>query len=254
MPEIPEKLKWYQPLGLAIFNGPLPWRVSVDEMSGIIEIKRAPLVKAFPIIMGICFGVVIGGVFWVIYSYAPVDEEVKFVLVGCMIFFPLLMILGFPAVDALITVSNSSHWKGTLRFRYSLQNGELFFPRENMTYRREDYSKIVLGCARGTEMKGAFKKLGVWMKPHGRGQGLVPTTQIFLLVLDKNDEWKRYNLSRDWVPWSTRQSGSKSFMKVANCLRSHLEFEEFVKDYSQDECFAQQNDQHDGTGNKVLWQ
>ena len=252
MPEIPEKLKWYQPLGLAIFNGPLPWRVSVDEMSGIIEIKRAPLVKAVPIIMGICFGVVIGGVFWAIYSSALVDEEVKFVLVGGMIFFPLLMILGFPAIDALITVANSSHWKGPLRFRYGLQNGEMFFPRENVTYRREDYSKIVLGCVRGADMKGAFKKFGTWWKKKGDGS-LAQITQVFLLVLDKNDEWKRYNLSDDWVPWPTRQSGSKSFTKVANCLRPHLEFEVFVRDYSLDECFAQQNEHRDGNGNKVLW-
>ena len=253
MPEIPEKLKWYQPLGLGSTNGPPPWRVYADEMSGNIEIKRAPLVKAASVVLGVFLAAVIGGACFAIYFYAPVDEKAKPVLIGCMIFFPLLMIFGIPAVDALMTVMNSFHWKGTLRFRYNTQNGELFFSRENVTYRREDYSKIVLGCVRGADMKGAFKKFGTWWKKKGDGS-LAQITQVFLLVLDKNDEWKRYNLSDDWVPWSTRQSGSKSFTKVANCLRPHLEFEEFVRDYSLDECFAQQNEQRDGTGNKVLWQ
>ncbi|MCL2117628.1 MAG: hypothetical protein FWH27_04270 [Planctomycetaceae bacterium] len=49
MPEIPEKLKWYQPQNrwCRISNGPLPWRIVVDETAGTIEIKRTPLFRVY---------------------------------------------------------------------------------------------------------------------------------------------------------------------------------------------------------------
>lgn len=250
MPEIPKQLKWYVPLGLGSVNGPPVWRVSADHRTGCVEIKRAPLLKFFSVMMGLFFGVLIVGALFAIRTYLPLDKEGETVVAFAMIFFPPFMLFAFVALDALVTVMNSQHWNGPLRFRFDPQNGEMFFPRENVTYRQGNYSKLILGCVRGADMKGAFKTFGVWMKQKKDGT-LAQTTQIFMLVLDDNNEWKRYHLADDWVPWPTGESGSKQFMNLTTKLRQFLLFDEFVKDYSMDECYEQQRDSV-GT-NQVLW-
>jgi hypothetical protein len=66
-------------------------------------------------------------------------------------------------------------------------------------------------------------------------------TQMFMLVLEKNGDWKRYNLSDDsLLSWQTDESGSKQLIKLADLLRQHLPFEQFVRDYSSHECHEQQ--------------
>ena len=91
-------------------------------------------------------------------------------------------------------------------------------------------------------MEKAVKQFGVWWKRGGgkHSMGLVPVTQIFMLVLDKNNEWQRYNLTDDCIAHWTKL-GSKQFLGIVEKLQPLLECEVFVKDYSKDECFAQQN-------------
>ena len=73
MPSIPEQLKWYTPLGFgASSGGPAVWHVSVDEMTGCVEIKRAPLFKLAAVMMGIIVGAIIAGACFATYTYAPV--------------------------------------------------------------------------------------------------------------------------------------------------------------------------------------
>ena len=183
-----------------------------------------------------------GGGFVAMYLYAPITEDVKILVIGCMVFFPLLMIVGIPTVDALMTIHNSMHWKGHLRFRFDPQSDELFFPRENATYSVQDGIKLVFGCVRGVDMTSAYKtRLGGWAcKAGGKGIHFPHITQIFMLVFAKNGEWRRHNLTNDWiVNWT--DSGSKEFLEIAEKLQPLLECEVFVKDYSKDECFEQQN-------------
>ena len=144
---------------------------------------------------------------------------------------------------------NSQHWKGPIRFRYDSRDGILFFPRENATYQQKDCQRIVLSCVRGYDKRGWSKTMGVYYKAgttYKRGmpfrcseEGSV--TQIFMLVLDEHDEWHRHDIADDWAFWRTRESGSKQFEKVVKKLQHLLECEVFIKDYSVDECFAQQN-------------
>jgi len=241
MPDIPEQLKWYTPLRLDAYSGVFAiWRVTVDEMTGNIEIKRAPLIKLSSVLLGIALGVIVwGGFFFVGEGDFILDLEE--LIIG-LVFFSLLIICVIVPLDAFCTTANSRHWKGPLRFRFASTNGELFFPREDVTYYgRENYSKIVLGCIRGVDMKGAFKMGIAWVKlGRKRSNSFEETTQIFMLVLDQNGEWKRYNLADDTVRWRSKESGSKQFVQFADLLRQHLSFEQFVKDYSLDECYEQQ--------------
>ena len=225
MPKIPEQLKWYTPLKLDTSTGRPNWRVSVDEMTGSVEIERAPLLKLVTMLLGIVLGVIVSGGFFVAGKADLVDIESRLVW---LFFFPLLIVFVIVAFDAFYTKANSRYWKGSLRFRFDPQNDELFFARENVTYRKGDYSKLVLGCVRGVDMKGAFKIGIAWAKlGNHRGRSFVEITQIFMLVLDKNDQWQRYNLADDDVTWRTSESGSKQFMQVAEqleCVPKHQPF------------------------------
>ena len=134
-----------------------------------------------------------------------------------------------PMVGAFCVLLDSGDWND-LRFRFNPQNGELFFGKAKATYRREDYSKLIFGCVRGYNKEDAHKE---W--------GLLLLTQIFVLVLDKNDGWQRYTLSDDTVVWKTHESGSKQFIKIVECLQPFLTFDQFIKEYSLDECSEQQD-------------
>jgi len=240
MPPIPEPMKWYTPLGLRQSRNELSvaWRVLVDQVTDCVEIKRSPLVKLPAVLFGTCLGVFASIVF--AFNFEPPDNaEMACDQIFVIVLTPPFMILVGVALDAWTTQVNSRYWKGPLRFRYDSRNGELLFPRENVTYRQGDYSKLVLGCVRGAEMVTAK---GLWgVKKVARGK----STQIFMLVLDQNDEWKRYNLCDDYNSdsnkWKTNESGSKQFIKVAEILRQHFQFEQFIKDYSKDECYTQQH-------------
>jgi len=220
MPEIPEKLKWYQPQYRwgRIVNGPIPWRIYVDDMTGCVEIKRTPLLHIYWVIVGMVAAGIFGGAgYYVSLKFGDAFSTIF------MICFPLAMLVFMPAVGALGVWVDSTYWNGPLRFRYEPQNGELFFAKEKITYRPEDYSKLVLGCVEGADInKDEYN----------------PTVQFFILVLDKNENWHRYTLSDDNVSWSW---GHKRFTQVVERLQPLLEFEVFVKEYSKDECFAQQN-------------
>ena len=246
--DIPEKLKWYQPLKLAFRKRLLAWRVSIDEITGCVEIKRAPLIQVASIMTGLVLAAVVWGISFAAHRWFPGNEGEKMVFVGCMIILPPLTFVVHLVINATITLFNSQHWKGLLRFRFDPQNGELFFPRENMTYRQKDCQKIILGCARGWDKRGwskmgiVYYKIGGW---YSKGTGVSsnedkPNTQIFMLILD-NSGWKRHNLTHDWGYKLSNEQGSKPFMKVADCLRSFLDFDVFIKDYSLDECYGQQN-------------
>ena len=199
MQNIPEKLKWYQPLGLGwCAGGPPPWRISVDEMTGCVEIKRAPLIQFSVVIFGLVLAAIMGGILYALYVYAPIDDNAKILLARFVVLFPVLMLVGMPAVDALWTLLNARHWKGPLRFRYDPQSCELFFARENVTYRHGEYASLILGCVRGADMKGRVKTFGMWGRGEATGR-LAQITQIFMLVRDKNNEWQRHNLTDDIV-------------------------------------------------------
>ena len=102
------------------------------------------------------------------------------------------------------------------------------------------------GCVRGAEAMEAedFRMFGlrVWRAVGKRAR--VRSTQIFMLVLNQSGEWQRYNLADDHNSdsnkWKTSESGSKQFLQLADLLRQHLSFETFVKDYSLEECYEQQ--------------
>jgi hypothetical protein len=254
MLEIPEKLKWYMPLGLKNSQNELSiaWRTSVDQMTGCIEIKRAPLVRLPGVLFGIGLGAFAFVMLFVLKSVEPTDDaELLHVQMLWMILSPPFLFFVAVGLDATATLRNSRYWKGSLRFRFNPQNGELFFPRENVTYSRMDYSKLVLGCIRGREIVWNEKIFGVRLK-RKKGVARRRSTQIFMLVLDQNDEWHRYNLADDYNSdsnaWKTSESGNKHYVKLVDQLQSLLTFDQFVRDYSRDECCTQQQEQCRSTG------
>ena len=257
MQEIPEKLKWYQPLGhvdsyVPRFHGSQAWQIVVGKWTDCVEIKRAPLLRISATMKGLIFAAILCGALLAIPHAVPfleldipVDEEMLFIF---MVILSPLLIIGVPAFDALTTIIDSKRWKVPLRFRYDSRDSVLFFPRENVTYRLKDCQKTVLGCVRGYDKRGwsksktfnVYYKIGTTGRP-GRDKSHRPVTQIFMLVLDEHNEWHRHNLADDWAFWRTHESGSKQFVKFVKKLQPLLECEVFIKDYSVDECFEQQN-------------
>jgi len=246
MPEIPEQLKWYTPLNLGVGTGLSNWKISVDEMTSYIEIKRTPLVRLSIVLSALLFGAILSGMLFALYIDDDFIEEGKPFLFYAMILVPPLFVAVFVALDILCSLADSRHWNGPLRFRYNFQNGELFFSRENVIYRAGDYEKLILGCVRGADMEGYAKNFGgmwslEWNVKSLNRRRLRQQTQIFMLVFDNNGEWQRHNLADDdWVTWWGKESGSRQFIRIANLLERHLLFERFVKDYSLDECYEQQ--------------
>jgi len=253
MPEIPEKLKWYQPLGLgssAYSHLPPPWKIIADKLTGCVEVKRAPLIRISTVATALVLTVMaiaVGALFSLIEGWEGVDWLRNLPNEFFIFLFPIVL-AAFLTLDAITIVTNSRHWKGRLRFRFVPQNSELFFPRENVTYQLKDCSKIVLGCVRGYDKRGWSKaepfgiyyKIGTTGRP-GSDKSHKPVTQIFILILNEHNKWQRHNLADDWASWRNKESGSKQFMKLIEKLQPLLECEVFIKDYSKDECFAQQN-------------
>ena len=239
MPEIPDPLKWYTPLKLGVGSGQSSWCVSVDEMTGCIEISRGPFVRFSTVLLSLLPCAFISCCLFGMYtSEELIDEARPFIFVAAILS-PPFIVLAFVALDNFCSMADSRYWNEPIRFRFDPQNSELFFPRENMIYRAGDYTKLVLGCVRGADMEGYLKKFGTWWNTKGQRR-LRFQTQIFMLVLDRNDQWQRYNLADDVVKWKTSESGSKQFLQLADLLRRHLSFETFVKEYSLDECYEQQ--------------
>ena len=241
MPEIPEQLKWYTPLKLGVGSGLLTWRISVDDWTGCIEIKRASFVRISTVLLSLLPCAFISWCLFGMYTSEELIDEARPFIFVAMILSPLFIVLAFVALDNFCSMADSRYWNEPLRFRFDPQRGELFFPRENITYRAGDYANLVVGCVRGSDMRGLIKRFGAWWDIN-KQRRLRIQTQIFMLVFDKNDQWRRYTLSSDdmWVAWITPESGSKQFLQLADLLQQHLSFETFVKDYSLDECYEQQ--------------
>jgi hypothetical protein len=240
MPEIPEQLKWYIPLkSFSKTSGPVSWCVSVDEMTGCIEIKRVPYIRLFWVITGFIAAAIFSSpAYYTLYtSGLPRNgfDWAFIVIFGIIV--PLGMIVFMPAVGAFCVMMDSNHWNGPLRFRFNPQNGELFFAKEKATYRPEDYSQLVLCCVYGTDMEDAYMSRGKWYPRSSKYSPPKDSTQIFMLILDKNDQWKRYLLADDSISFSW---GRKRFLKIVDRLQSFLSFEQFDKNYSFDECYEQQ--------------
>jgi hypothetical protein len=247
MPEIPEKLKWYLPFGLGnyFFATQPNWRVCVDEITGCVEIRRAPLLEPIAVMAIVLGTILVGGIYVVDFGE---KENVRGLIMFYVVLFPIGVIM-LSALNAFLILRNSKYWKKPLRFRYDPKSSELFFPRENVLYQKQDYVKLVLGCVRGSDLrKCPPKKFGMYWMVSGSCK---PTTQVFVLVLDKNNEWIRYNLSDDCYhrfDWqstrelgTTRELGSRQFIRVVATLQPLFAFEQIVKDYSMDECYEQQN-------------
>jgi hypothetical protein len=222
----------------------IAWRLSVDQKTGCVEIKRAPLVRLPTVLFGIALGAIAVIGLFIAFSFEPTDDaELSRCRMLVMVCSTPLCSCVFVPLDASTTLINSRYWKGSLRFRFDPQSGELFFPRENVTYGAGDYSKLVLGCVRGTERASPDKFFGMRLT-RKKSVAIAKSTQIFMLVLDQNDVWQRYNLADDHNSdsntWKTSESGNKQFTKLADLLHRHFSFEQFVKDYSKDECYEQQ--------------
>jgi hypothetical protein len=139
--------------------------------------------------------------------------------VGFFFFFQLL--------GAFIVWADSLEW-GEIRFRYDPNNGEVFFGKEKVTFPQKEYQKLVFGCVRGVDTEASIKMQ-------------CEVTQVFVLLLDRNDQWRRYTLSDDLAYWRTSESGSRQFVKLVDHLQTLFSFDVFVRSYSREECYAQQS-------------
>ena len=121
---IPEQLKWYTPLGLQNSQSELSiaWCTSVDDMTGCIEIKRAPFVKLSAALCGIMIGTFATGILSLVYIFDLGREDAEPLLVSIMFSVLPFTIFLLVALDAFCTLLNSRYWKGSLRFRFDPHN------------------------------------------------------------------------------------------------------------------------------------
>jgi hypothetical protein len=174
----------------------------------------------------------------IIYFFVPLPLVGRIIfVVSAVIAFSLFLGVGY----LMTTMINAKVEQVGLTFRYTSKKGELVFPKNNAIYRPENYKKLIFGCVRGWDMRRFHRGIGgMWVsKAKKRYTGY--NTQHFMLVLDKDDKWKRYDIASEYVVWDKGQAGSQMFIELVDQLRPHLDFDVFVKDYSQDECFEQQN-------------
>jgi hypothetical protein len=142
---------------------------------------------------------------------------------------------GGVAIFIYTTSSNASLWKDKLRFRYTKSTGELFFPRENVRYSRDDYSELILGATDGYDTVRALEHQEMSQKP-----SRAPfATETYFLVHRKDGTWTRHLVGFDQRMKATRLAVAK--------IKEALQCRMIKRTMSRRECYSTQ---HEITGNE----
>jgi hypothetical protein len=132
------------------------------------------------------------------------------------------------AVSIVMTSSNASLWKGDLRFRYDQSSGEIFFPRENTQYSRQDYDELILGTTDGYNTVRMLEQ-----QPSARNSKLPLITETFFLVHQKDGTWRRHLVGYDDCSSTTRRAVAK--------IHESFPCQRVKRTMSLPECYATQH-------------
>jgi hypothetical protein len=112
--------------------------------------------------------------------------------------------------------SNASLWKAGLRFQYTKSTGEIFFPRENVRYSRDDYDELVLRTTDGYDIAEIMRERERNENSSSRRYS-TPTliTQAYFLVHRKDDTWTRHLIAYE----KHSESARKGFVKIQEAVQ-----------------------------------
>jgi hypothetical protein len=249
VPEIPSILLGYDHINFRYGHQSSPecWKV-IDEVNKNIEVCSSTMFPLSAFLCSVVMGILWGAVIIALIKFA--DAPLLFISLVSLI--GLVVVLGMPTAYALHIWDAMKYWGGPLRMRFTATNKEFFFPRENKTYFRGDYEKIVLGSVGGyviTDRMFEFK--GMIMRKNARG---IPAPAMimhyFVLVLTADGSWHRHYLENN-APFLFTKSGSATFDKLVELLQPHVDCMVYHRRYSLKECFYQQR--YGKPDTKVLW-
>lgn len=268
-PDIPEELQWfdslkyrYQGVGYHRYGSEDDWSIVADEQTGVVEmrkIEKNPVSwKTMLLRFGAClipFIVVVA----IMFPWMDVLLRVLVCTLAPMIFaflagFLFLMAKSQQELDDLI-------WKGPIRFRFDPNTGEMEFPLDEKSYRKDEYRKAVLYVIRGLDMSTSVKRLGMIFYKDNRRRELPRAMQYVLLVLDRENRWHRHLLANDWF-WEERHwkypTGTDRFLRCAELLKPLVGDDAFIRSYSKEESFKQHHslkpEMADRFGKNLQWE
>jgi hypothetical protein len=196
------------------------WELKASESDDTIEIcneafsgqqQRAALLVAASILL--LYGIFVA----VIFTWSPppsgvypAQEKVVF-----RVFFTAfgggiaLFIIGlFVVSNYNAAFANASHWKGKFRFQYTPSTGEIYFPRDNVRYSRNDYYELILATTDGYDAITVLEMLK--NKPDSYGDKefftLSLVSQSYFLVRRKDGTWTRHLMAYDYHSKSTNRA------------------------------------------------
>lgn len=260
VPEIPSVLLDYDHVNFRNggCNGPEGWKVLFDEGNQNIEVCRNTMFPLSFLLLSSVFGILFVGVILVLNKFTDITlfQSSMIGLIGLVVVFCMPFGYAFFIWDAM------KYWGGPLRMRYTITNGEFFFPREYKTYSRNEYAKIVLGSVGGYKIReNMFELMGqIWRKNSPSFEGGQPPAPMimhfFVLVLSVDGCWHRHYIENNEPRFFTK-SGSATFDKLIELLQPHVDCVVYHRRFSIKECFDQQRAETpelaEPTDKKVLW-
>ena len=215
-------------------SSPFPtWELKANEFSDSIEIRNVIFswTAIITIIVLVAFITLICGIIMAAAIADPpggLSKEFFVVKVSLIWLFGIGI---FVAIMLWETYSNTSLWKGGLRFQYDKTSGGLFFPRENVRYARDDYDTLILGVTEGYNTV----LIAEHMEKFGGKTGRVDLViQAYFLVRHKDGAWARhlivYNLFHS-------KSIQRAIIQVQKTMRCSMA----KRQMTLPECYATQH-------------
>jgi hypothetical protein len=225
---VPEKID------LGIFRS---WELKGVESSDLVEIHNLIFSRKM---IGTIIAMVVFMTFIISIGTAGVLASNNLGLMPKPLFIVGFVSAGFFATGVLIAIliysvsSNASHWKGGLRLQYTKSTGEIFFPRENVRYSRDDYDELVLQTTDGYDIAEMVERLERNANSNKRRYS-EPTliTQVYFLVHRKDGTWTWHLIAYEQHSEAIR----KDIAKIQEAIQSPM----VHRTMSQKECYAAQH-------------
>jgi len=171
-----------------------------------------------------------------VLSNEPGARGIVFVCGFCFVGF--IMTTVFVALFIYTVSSNASLWKEKLRFRYNKTTGELFFPRENVRYAKEDYDQLILGATDGYDTVAMLEQLQAMKNQRSKRIQAPPLiTETYFLVRQTAETWSRHLIGYD--------QRSRGINRAVANIQKAMQCRTVKRTMSLAECYATQHKTED---------
>ena len=225
------------------------WALKASAFDDNVEIRNVlfssklivAVVKVVAFASLIC-GIAVAFVLWL------GDMETRGIIVACVFCLVMFIVIVLFIVGYIQEgLSHVSSWKEKFRFRYNKTTGELFFPRENICYAKEDYDTLILGTTNGyntvkmMEQMVEQQKAAANQNKHQIVQPQVPplTTETYFLVRQTEGTWSRHLIGYD--------QRSRGINRAVANIQKAMQCRTVKRTMSLPECYATQHKTEDTT-------